>query len=225
MLRASVVDVGAVLAGLGLGFSLIVAIGAQNVFVLRQGLRREYVGLVASICTASDMVLILVGITGIGAATQALPWLLPVVRWAGAIFLVGYGVLAARRAAFPSAQGLDATAGVTASNAGDGAVGVVARADTAARVALTTLALTWLNPHVYLDTVFLLGSIGAQHGEGRWAFAAGAMTASASWFFGLAYGARYLSRWLASPRAWQVLDAAIAVVMVWLGVSLVWPFG
>lgn len=225
MLRASVVDVGAVLAGLGLGFSLIVAIGAQNVFVLRQGLRREHVGLVASICTASDMVLILVGITGIGAATQALPWLLPVVRWAGAIFLVGYGVLAARRAAFPSAQGLDATAGVTAGNAGDGAVGVVARADTAARVALTTLALTWLNPHVYLDTVFLLGSIGAQQGEGRWAFAAGAMTASASWFFGLAYGARYLSRWLAGPRAWQVLDAAIAVVMVWLGVSLVWPFG
>lgn len=222
--RASVDGVGAVLAGLGLGFSLIVAIGAQNVFVLRQGLRREHVALVASICTASDMVLIVVGITGIGAATQALPWLVPVIRWAGAAFLVAYGLLAARRALFPAAHGLEASA--AAGSDGDaGGVAVVTRADTAVRVALTTLALTWLNPHVYLDTVFLLGSIGAQHGEGRWAFAAGAMAASATWFFGLAYGARYLSRWLAGPRAWRWLDAGIAAVMLWLGVSLVWPVG
>lgn len=215
---------GAVLAGLGLGFSLIVAIGAQNVFVLRQGLRREHVALVASICTGSDMVLIVIGITGIGAATQALPWLVPVIRWAGAAFLVGYGLLAARRALFPSMQGLAASGGAAA-DAGAGAVAVVTKSDTTMRVAVTTLALTWLNPHVYLDTVFLLGSIGAQHGEARWAFAVGAMAASTTWFFGLAFGARYLSRWLAGPRAWQWLDAGIAAVMLWLGVSLVWPLG
>jgi L-lysine exporter family protein LysE/ArgO len=85
------------------------------------------------------------------------------------------------------------------------------------------LALTWLNPHVYLDTVFLLGSVGASHGQDRWVFAVGAMVASVIWFFGLAYGARLLSRWLAGPRAWRFLDAGIAVVMITLGVSLVWP--
>jgi len=202
----------ALLAGLGLGFSLIVAIGAQNVFVLRQGLRREHVALVAAICAISDAALILIGISGIGAATQALPWLVPVIRWAGAIFLVGYGALAAKRAIRPDGVGL----------AVDGE-GDPAKATTAVSVALTTLALTWLNPHVYLDTVFLLGSVGASHGQDRWVFAVGAMVASVIWFFGLAYGARLLSRWLAGPRAWRFLDAGIAVVMITLGVSLVWP--
>lgn len=210
--REKVAGVTALLAGLGLGFSLIVAIGAQNVFVLRQGLRREHVALVAAICAISDAALILIGISGIGAATSALPWLVPVIRWAGAIFLVGYGALAAKRAIRPDGVGL----------AVDGE-GDPAKATTAVSVALTTLALTWLNPHVYLDTVFLLGSVGASHGQDRWVFAVGAMVASLIWFFGLAYGARLLSRWLAGPRAWRFLDAGIAVVMITLGVSLVWP--
>lgn len=215
------------LAGLGLGFSLIVAIGAQNLFVLRQGIRREQVALVAAICTISDMTLIVIGISGIGAATQALPWLEAVVRWAGAAFLVGYGVLAARRALRPAEVGLQVdTDSEPESTPGAGSVATQQRTRTSASaVALTTLALTWLNPHVYLDTVFLLGSVGAAHGQARWVFAAGAMIASTTWFFGLAYGARFLSRWLASPRAWRWLDAGIAVVMIVLGVSLVWPTG
>jgi L-lysine exporter family protein LysE/ArgO len=216
------------LAGLGLGFSLIIAIGAQNIFVLRQGIRREHVGLVAAVCTASDMTLIVVGISGIGAITQAWPWLISVVRWAGAIFLVGYGALAARRALRPAVAGMtiDADAhpdAVAEPDAGGVATAVRTQASTIRSTALTTLALTWLNPHVYLDTVFLLGSVGAAHGDQRWVFAAGAMTASTIWFFALAYGARFLGRWLASARSWRILDAGIAVVMIWLGVSLVWP--
>ena len=211
------------LAGLGLGFSLIIAIGAQNLFVLRQGIRREHVGLVAAICAISDAVLILLGISGIGAATQALPWLIDVVRWAGAVFLVGYGALAAKRALFPSGE----TLGDQAAEPGavpDG--GVPAATATATKtgmlpVVMTCLALTWLNPHVYLDTVFLLGSVGATHGDQRWLFAAGAMAASLIWFFSLAYGARFLGRWLATVRAWRILDGVIAVVMIGLGISLV----
>ncbi|AWB96730.1 amino acid transporter [Agromyces badenianii] len=199
------------LAGLGLGLSLIVAIGAQNVFVLRQGIRREHVFTVAAICALSDLALILVGVSGIGAVLAAVPWLVGVIRWAGAAFLVGYGALAARRAIRPSGAALDAGASPGAG------------AGTLAAAALTCLALTWLNPHVYLDTVFLLGSVANGHGDERWAFAAGAGLASLVWFFGLAYGARLLGRVLASPRAWRVLDGLIALVMVTLGVLLVLP--
>ena len=194
-------------AGLGLGFSLIVAIGAQNLFVLRQGMRREHVVLVAAICAASDAVLIALGVSGIGLALQALPWLTEIVRWAGAAFLVTYGCLAARRAWRPSGAVLTPTA-ATATQTG------------AIAVASTALALTWLNPHVYLDTVFLLGSIAATHAS-PWAFAAGAIVASAVWFSGLAFGARYLGRLLSTERAWRILDASIAVVMIGLGISLV----
>jgi L-lysine exporter family protein LysE/ArgO len=216
-------------AGLLLGLSLIVAIGAQNVFVLRQGLRREHVGLVALLCAASDAVLIVIGISGIGAATQALPWLVEAIRWAGAIFLVGYGLLAARRALRPAAAGLVAggpddqpiTPGDSQPAGARPGTAIEAPARSAVRVALACLALTWLNPHVYLDTVFLLGSVGAAQGGGRWVFALGAITASIAWFFALAYGARFLGRWLATPTAWRVLDGIIAVVMVGLGVSLV----
>lgn len=214
----------AALAGLGLGFSLIIAIGAQNVFVLRQGIRREHVLLVASICAASDAVLIGLGISGIGAATEAAPWLVPVVRWLGAGFLVGYGVLAARRALRPSGEALqvgDPDVSSAPPSPGGTATRVQAPVATAGRVALTALALTWLNPHVYLDTVFLLGSVGASHGDQRWLFAAGAILASLTWFFGLAHGARYLGRWLASVRAWRILDGMIAAVMVSLGLSLI----
>ena len=252
------VPLSSLLAGLGLGLSLIIAIGAQNLFVLRQGIRREHVFAVAAICALSDLALIIVGVSGIGAVLQAVPWLVEVIRWAGAAFLVVYGLLAARRAIRPSGEALDAGDGgaadsgadaarrsdagaaTPAASGGPGASGVAPASGaaprsgvaTAARVAprttllaaaLTCLALTWLNPHVYLDTVFLLGSVANTHGDGRWAFAAGAGLASIAWFFGLAYGARLLGGVLASPRAWRVLDGVIAVVMIGLGVSLVLP--
>ena len=227
------------LAGLGLGLSLIIAIGAQNVFVLRQGIRREHVFAVAAICALSDLALIVVGVSGIGAVLEAVPWLVDVIRWAGAAFLVGYGVLAARRALKPggealvAAEGLDTAGGISSVDeafAGPGTSDTVIAPvrtrpvrSTLAAAVLTCLALTWLNPHVYLDTVFLLGSVANTHGDGRWAFAAGAGIASIVWFFTLAYGARLLGGVLASTRAWRILDAIIAVVMVTLGVMLVLP--
>ena len=236
------------LAGLGLGFSLIIAIGAQNLVVLRQGIRREHVFAVAAICALSDLALIFVGVSGIGAVLQAVPWLVEVIRWAGAAFLVVYGLLAARRAIRPSGEALvaagadaagradagpsDAGEGTLAASDGTAASGTgiaiatatrAARSTTLLAAVLTCLALTWLNPHVYLDTVFLLGSVANTHGDGRWAFAVGAGAASIIWFFGLAYGARLLGGVLASPRAWRVLDGVIAVVMIALGVSLVLP--
>lgn len=231
-------------AGLGLGFSLIVAIGAQNVFVLRQGIRREHVFVVATICAVSDAVLIAAGVGGMGAALQAAPWLVGVARWAGAAFLVGYAVLAARRAIRGTESGLvvdaDAAGGRGAWSASrdpgaQGGLGTGADASSSTTgvatstrpalmpVVLTCLALTWLNPHVYLDTVVLLGSVGATFGEQRWIFAAGAMLASVVWFFSLAYGARLLGRVLATPRAWRILDGIIAVVMLAIAVSLVLP--
>jgi L-lysine exporter family protein LysE/ArgO len=215
------------LAGFGLGLSLIVAIGAQNLFVLRQGIRREHVFLVAAICAVSDAVLIVLGVSGIGFVLQAVPWLIDVVRWAGAAFLVVYGLLAAKRAWRPSGEVLDVSGsrdpGETAPAATGGQHATVVATTRVLPVVLTCLALTWLNPHVYLDTVFLLGTVANTHGDSRWLFAAGAMAASVVWFFGLAFGARYLSRWLSTPRAWRILDAVIAVVMIALGVSLVLP--
>jgi L-lysine exporter family protein LysE/ArgO len=208
----------AALAGLGLGFSLIVAIGAQNMFVLRQGLRREHVLLVAAICAVSDGVLIVLGVSGVGLAVQTLPWLLTAVKWAGAAFLIGYGVLAARRALRPSGEVLVVDAAPAQPGAA-GSVAVAVRSRTMP-VVLTCLALTWLNPHVYLDTVFLLGSVASTHGDARWAFAGGALVASVIWFFALGLGARFLSPWLSTRRAWRVLDGVIAVVMVALGLSL-----
>jgi L-lysine exporter family protein LysE/ArgO len=210
-----------VLAGLGLGFSLIVAIGAQNLYVLRQGLRREHVLAVALICALSDIVLIALGVSGIGLALQAIPWLVGLVRWVGAGFLLVYAGMAARRALRPSGEALvaDPSSPAPAPHARPGGATTVA-AQRLGTVVLTCLALTWLNPHVYLDTVFLLGSIANSHGDQRWAFAVGAMVASIVWFFGLAYGARYLGRWLATPRAWRILDGVIAVVMVAIAINL-----
>ncbi|WP_062383962.1 LysE/ArgO family amino acid transporter [Demequina iriomotensis] len=195
------------LSGLGLGLSLIVAIGAQNVFVLRQGLRREHVGLVVLICALSDAVLIAAGVAGVGAAIASVPWLITAARWAGAAFLAVYAVLAARRALSPQGETLEA---------GEAPVPTAA---SARAVAATCLALTWLNPHVYLDTVVLLGTVSSTH-DPRWMFAAGAITGSILWFAGLGYGARLLSGVLARPGAWRVLDGAIAIVMAVLAVSL-----
>ena len=171
-----------VLAGIGLGFSLIVAIGAQNLFVLRQGLRREHVFVVAAICAISDAALIVLGVSGVGLVLHAVPWLIDVVRWAGAAFLVVYGVLAARRAWRPTGQAL----AITAAEAERGARRRLAppprprppHGPACCPSWLTCLALTWLNPHVYLDTVFLLGTVANSHGDDRWLFAAGAMLAS-----------------------------------------------
>ncbi len=197
------------LAGLGLGLSLIVAIGAQNVFVLRQGLRRDSVALVVIICAASDAVLIVAGVSGIGLVVTTLPWLTTAARVAGAAFLAVYGALAARRALSRAGEAIDVS-GPSPARRGASAWGVAA----------TTLALTWLNPHVYLDTVFLLGSIGAAHGDQKWWFAAGAMLGSVLWFAGLGFGARLLGRWLTKPAAWRWLDGGIAVVMWVLAVNL-----
>jgi L-lysine exporter family protein LysE/ArgO len=199
----------AALAGLGLGLSLIIAIGAQNAFVLRQGLRREHVLAVVIICAASDAVLIAVGVAGGGALFTALPWLVEIIRWVGAAFLVTYGVLAGIRALRrpkPDADVLRPEGAVAGSLV----------------VAVTTcLALTWLNPHVYLDTVLLLGSVGSTHGDERWWFAAGAAVGSILWFASLGFGARLLAPVFAKPLAWRILDGIIAVVMIAIAFSLV----
>ena len=197
------VDLLAALSGLGFGLSLIVAIGAQNAFVLRQGIRGEHVAVVVAICAVSDAVLITLGVAGAGAVIEGMPELADGVRIAGAAFLFGYAALAARRVWRPSA--LHAS--------GEDAAGVRA-------VALAALALTWLNPHVYLDTVVLLGSMAATYGEHRWQFGLGAALGSVLWFSALGYGARLLRPVFARPAAWRVSDAMIAVVMTTLGVSL-----
>ena len=213
-----------VLAGLGLGLSLIVAIGAQNVFVLRQGIRREHVLAVVIICAVSDAVLIIAGVAGLGYVISAAPWLVVVARWAGAVFLLVYGLLAARRAWRGTGEALRVESEEEAVPLGPGATLTRTRTRTPlAPVILTVLALTWLNPHVYLDTVLMLGSIAATHGEERWLFAAGAVAASLLWFAALGFGARYLGRWLRTPLSWRILDAVIAVVMIAIAVSLVLP--
>ncbi|WP_431949727.1 LysE/ArgO family amino acid transporter [Nocardia lijiangensis] len=196
----------AALSGLGFGLSLIVAIGAQNAFVLRQGVRGQHVAAVVAVCVLSDMVLIAAGIAGFGALVESLPSVVTVVRYAGAAFLVGYGVLAARRAL----SGGTLTA--------DGAGTSVALGATV----LTGLALTWLNPHVYLDTVLLLGSFANTYAPpDRWFLGAGAMLASILWFVALGFGARLLGPLFARPTAWRVLDSAIALVMFALAAGLV----
>lgn len=216
-----------VLAGFGLGLSLIVVIGAQNAFVLRQGARREHLVAVLVVCALSDIVLILGGVAGLGTLIDHAPWVVVAMRWFGVAFLVGYGLIAARRAWRPAGEALtveSAEQTVTQPHVGGSAVTTLVRPKSRTRlvpVVLTVLALTWLNPHVYLDTVVLLGSVANTHGpDGRWAFAIGACLGSVVWFAALGYGARLLSRWLASPLAWRILDAIIATVMLVLAVSL-----
>lgn len=195
-----------VLAGLGAGLSLIVAIGAQNAFVLRQGLRGEHVGWVVALCVGSDIVLICAGTAGLEQLSQVAPWALPVMRWGGVGFLVVYGFLSLRRAW----KGQVLVDGDERTKS--------ARWPTI----LTCLALTWLNPHVYLDTVLLLGSLAVSHQPYQWWFAVGAMCGSCLWFPLLGYGARWLRPVFASPASWRVLDVAIAVVMWGIAASLIW---
>ncbi len=188
----------ALLAGLGAGLSLIVVIGAQNALVLRQGVLRQQVPAIVAICAASDAVLIALGVGGFGAVLTASPPVLTAVRWAGAVFLVGYGVLAVRRMLRPSALEVGG----------------------AGSTILTCLALTWLNPFVYLDTVVLLGTASTSYGDDRWWFWLGAATGSVLWFTSLGFGARWLSGVFARPVAWRVLDGAVALLVTATGVSL-----
>lgn len=192
------------IAGLLTGWGLIVAIGAQNAFVLRQGLRKEHVGAVVAFCVVSDILLIGLAVAGIGAALEQWPALMPLARWGGGLFIVAYGLYAARRAMRPAAM-----------RAKDGSDTTLGRAIT------IVAALTWLNPHLYLD-MMLLGTIANSHGPiGRWWFLAGLILASVSWFTALGYGARLLRPFFAKPRSWQILDSGIAVVMVTLGLALI----
>jgi L-lysine exporter family protein LysE/ArgO len=208
-------------AGLLTGLSLIVAIGAQNAYLLRQGLRRSHVGPVVAVCALSDFALIVAGVSGIGVIVTHAGWALVVVRWLGAAFLTWYGLSSAWRARRPAA-GLAATRPGQPGVPGDLARGSVEGGSTdRGSVVRRAVALTWLNPHVYLDTVLLLGSVAATHGpSGRWWFAVGACVASAIWFTGLGFGARLLAPLLASPRAWQVLDLLIAATMLVIAVKL-----
>ncbi len=191
--------------GLAFGLSLIVAIGAQNAFVLRVGLRRTHVLPVVAVCAASDAALIAAGVGGLGALVDRAPGVLVAARLGGAAFLLGYAVVAARRAWRPPGSLAPEDAPAPA-----GPWPVVA----------TCLALTWLNPHVYLDTVVLLGSVAGTHGDLRWWFGAGAAAGSVLWFAGLGFGARLLRPLFARPGAWRVLDAAIALVMVAVAAGL-----
>jgi len=191
------------LVGFIASFTLIAAIGAQNAFVLRQGIRREHVLPVVALCTVSDVVLISAGIAGVGALINAHPSALNIAKFGGALFLVGYGLLAARRAWRPSS--------LTPSEAAPTRL---------IEALLTCAALTFLNPHVYLDTVVLLGALANEHRDERWLFGVGAVTASAVWFVGLGLGARQLAGLFARPLTWRILDGLIAVMMIGLGTSL-----
>lgn len=191
-------------AGFGTGLSLIVVIGAQNAFVLRQGIRRDAVLAVVGICALSDALLIALGVGGVGAVVVAWPAALTAVGLTGGVFLLGYGALAARRAFRPSALRVEGES-----------------ERSRRRAVLACLAMTWLNPHVYLDTVFLLGSIAAGHGSLRWTFGLGAALASLCWFASLGFGARLLGRFLARPSSWRLLDALVAATMIATGGMLI----
>jgi L-lysine exporter family protein LysE/ArgO len=192
-----------VVVGFLTSFTLIAAIGAQNAFVLRQGIRREHVAAVVALCTVSDIVLITAGIAGFGVLISAHPGALNVAKFGGALFLLGYGLLAARRAWRPSS--------LTPSDKAPARL---------VEVLVTCAALSWLNPHVYLDTVVLLGALANEHRDERWLFGIGAVTASAVWFVSLGLGARRLAGLFATPLTWRILDGLIAVTMIGLGVSL-----
>lgn len=186
------------------GAGLIMAIGAQNALVLRQGLRREHVGPVVALCSASDLLLILLGVFGLGRLIAASELAMELFRYGGAAFLIAYGLSAARRA----------LQGGLALQAAGGEQGLRATLASA-------LAMTYLNPHVYLDTVVLLGGIGARQGEAvRWAFALGASLASLMWFALLGFGAAALAAPLRHPRAWRMIDALVALLMLGLGLQL-----
>jgi L-lysine exporter family protein LysE/ArgO len=192
-----------VLAGFGTGLALIVAVGAQNAFLLRQGIRGEHVLPLVVLCLLSDVAAIIGGIAGIGSVLDRWPAVLPVMQVVGGVYLLAFGFQAAMRAWRPGAL------------AGEGGSPMALGS-----AVLTMLALTWLNPHFYLDTLLMLGTVANSFGDHRWWFCAGALVASAVWFPTLGFGARLLSGLFARPRAWRVLDSGIAVLMGAMGVGL-----
>ncbi|MFN3953542.1 MAG: LysE/ArgO family amino acid transporter [Pararhodobacter sp.] len=195
----------ALIAGYLSGLSLIAAIGAQNAFVLRQGLRREHVALVVLVCAVSDALLIALGVAGFGAMSAAHPWLAAAMLWGGVGFLLVYG-------------------GLRFQAAWRGGAGLVPARDqpvAAAQVLLVCLVLTWANPHVWLDTVALLGALSTRYTPYEWAFGTGAILASFSFFATLGYGARFLAPVLARPRAWQVFEVLIGMVMWAIALALI----
>lgn len=193
----------AILPGLLTGFSLIIAIGAQNAFVIRQGLRREHVLLIVLICAISDAVLILVGTGGLGRLIQGNETALEIIRWFGVGYLTWFGLRSLRSAFKNQSLQVGEILGVKAS--------VVAR---------TALALTFLNPHVYLDTVILLGSVANQFEDDKWFFALGACISSFIWFTTIGFGARSASRYMSKPIFWKILDTVIAMVMFAIAITL-----
>ena len=193
----------AIIPGFLTGLSLIIAIGAQNAFVIRQGLLRQHVLLVVAICAISDAVLIFLGTGGLGTLIQGKPSLLELISWFGVIYLTLFGIRTLR-SAFKS-QSLDAGEGFAISKS---------------KIVATCLALTFLNPHVYLDTVILLGSIANQFENNRWFFAIGGATASLVWFTAIGFGARSASRFMSKPIFWKILDSIIATVMFTIAITL-----
>ena len=193
-----------VVAGFLTGLSLIVAIGAQNAFVLRLGLIRSHVGVAVAICAISDALLIVVGTAGMGAIVQSHKSLLKAVSWIGAAYLLYFAFSAAKR--IFKTESLHASEQTAMSKKS---------------VILSVIGFTWLNPHVYLDTVLLVGSIGSQFGNQRWFFALGAATASLLWFTGLGYGSKAAARVMARPITWRILDIFIAIVMTTISISLI----
>ena len=193
----------ALIPGFLTGLSLIIAIGAQNAFVIKQGLLRQHVLLIVLICATSDAVLIFLGTGGLGALVQSNQGLLEVVRWFGVAYLTWFGIKSVRSAF--SKQSLSASESPTVS---------------ALKVATTALALTWLNPHVYLDTVILLGSVANQFEADRWYFAIGASVASVLWFTAIGFGARAASKYMSRPIFWKILDSLIAIVMFSIAITL-----
>ncbi|WP_252177297.1 LysE/ArgO family amino acid transporter [Endozoicomonas sp. 4G] len=192
------------LNGLLLSGALIIAIGSQNAFLLAQGLRRESPILVATVCAVCDALLIIAGVMGLGTLIQSNNTLLEVTRWAGVVYLAGFGLMSLRRSF--KTERLKAE--------GQGQKSIRA-------IVLSTLAVTLLNPHVYLDTVILLGSIGAQYGDQRGYFVLGAVTASLVWFYGLGFGAVKLAPLLSRPMAWKIIDLVICLIMLSMAYSLV----
>ncbi len=195
----------AFITGFSLGFSLILAIGAQNAFVLRQGLRRHHVFWVCLTCALSDAILITIGVSGFSFLSQSAPWLGPVMRWAGAAFLLVYGAMSL----------LSAIRGTSSLKAADDNIASLRS------TILTVLALTWLNPHVYLDTVMLLGSIATRYPGETFAFGFGAVLSSFVFFFSLGYGARVLTPFFARPASWRILDVVICVIMWAIALGLI----
>lgn len=196
------------LAGFATGFSLIVAIGAQNAFVLRQGLLREHVFWICLICAVSDAILVAAGVAGMGTIVSAVPGALTVLLFAGAAFLIVYGAISLSRVFHPGT--------LRAAKNGHRSLG---------EAVLTCLALTWLNPHVYLDTVGLIGAVSTAFSNGaRIAFAGGAIAASFAFFFALGYGARLLAPFFARPESWAALDAFIAGLMWTIAAILLYGY-